>query len=114
MPTSYDFKEPVPYSGYDKLPPNYLMDPMLQHQQFQQQTISGAMENRRIAELETKLDAIAQLLYHNRHLFEGLVPDLAKPTEPPKKMKTEVEIRKEMHELQEKAKADGVFEPKNV
>ena len=53
-------------------------------------------------------------MYHNRHLFEGLVPDLAKPTEPPKKMKTEVEIRKEMHELQEKAKADGVFEPKNV
>ncbi len=116
MPASYEFTEPVPLSGFKDLPPNYMMDSMREHQDFQSKALAGAGNAQRMNELEMKLDAIGQLLYQNRHLFEGVIPDLAAPTGPrmpQKPPRSESDIRMEMQEHQDKAKADGMFERKD-
>ena len=116
MPASYEFTEPVPLSGFKDLPPNYMMDSMREHQEFQSKALAGAANAQRMNELEMKLDAIGQLLYQNRHLFEGVIPDLAAPTGPrmpQKPPRSESDIRMELQEQQDKAKADGMVDRKD-
>ena len=101
------FKEPVPMSQFDALPTNDVMDAMLAQQNMQAQHLEGSITERRLMELENKLDAVLKLLYHNRQVFEiGLMPDLSAPQpKPPEKSARDLEM--ELNEALEKEERDG-------
>ena len=101
------FTEPVPMSGFDSLPNNEVMDAMLANQNMQTTLLQGSVTERRLNELESKLDAVVKILYHNRELFEmGLMPDLS-PTPTPPPQKSEQDLKMELNEELQKQDRDG-------
>ena len=62
------FTEPIPVSGMDKLPTNAVLDAMMANQNMQATHLQGSITERRIMELENKLEAVMKILYHNREL----------------------------------------------
>jgi|TARA_R110000824_G_scaffold178684_1_gene358502 hypothetical protein len=107
------FIEPVPMSGFDSLPNNEVMDAMLANQNMQTTLLQGGITERRLNELESKLDAVVKILYHNRELFEmGLMSDLS-PTPPAPPQKTEWDLKMELNEALEKEERDGTG-PKRI
>jgi len=101
------FTEPIPVSGMDKLPTNAVLDAMMANQNMQATLHQGSITERRLMELENKLEAVMKILYHNRELFEmGLMPDLSPtPTQPPQK--SERDLKMELDEALEKEHRDG-------
>ena len=107
------FTEPVPLNSMDSLPSNEVLDAMMANQNMQATLLQGSVTERRLMELENKLDAVLKLLYQNREIFEmGLMPNLSSEApKPPEKSQRDLEM--ELNEALEKEEHDGTG-PKRI
>ena len=92
------YNDYVPLDGLGTLPPNTEMDAMLlqQQQKAHQLEFQSTLEHR-IKNIEEKLDVLAGILFQNRDILLGGIPNLH--TEPtPVKKRTWEDRQKEMEE----------------